>query len=81
MPNTSLHYSLDAGKTWSENVPIDAAFHGAYPSMVNLRDGSVLVVYYEEGVGSNILAKRFRASKKGIEWLPMGDPEKDSGEK
>ena len=35
---------------------------GAYPSMVNLKDGSVLIVYYEEGPGSSIRAKRFRAT-------------------
>jgi sialidase-1 len=67
-PATSLHYSLDETKTWSQNVRIDA-LSGAYPSMVNLKDGSVLVVYYEEGPSSSIRAKRFRATAKGIEWL------------
>jgi hypothetical protein len=71
-PKTSLHYSLDECATWSENVPVDEAFHGAYPSMVNLEDGSVLIVYYEEGEGSSIRARRFKASKDGIEWLPIG---------
>lgn len=70
LPGTSLHYSLDECRTWSENVPIDDVI-GAYPSLVNLRDGTVLVVYYEEGSGSNIRAKRFRATAKGIEWLPL----------
>jgi hypothetical protein len=42
---------------------------GAYPSMVNLKDGSVLVVYYEEGAGSSIRSRRFRVTEKGIEWL------------
>lgn len=37
--------------------------------MVNLTDGTVLVVYYEEGAGSSIRAKRFRATELGIEWL------------
>jgi hypothetical protein len=27
------------------------------------------VVYYEEGAGSSIRAKKFRATKNGIEWL------------
>lgn len=67
-PATSLHYSLDETKTWSPNVRIDS-LSGAYPSMVNLNDGSVLVVYYEEGPTSSIRAKRFRATPKGIEWL------------
>ena len=68
LPSTSLHYSLDEGKTWSKNVLVDTCI-GAYPSMVNLKDGSVLIVYYEEGEGSSIRCKRFRATKSGIEWL------------
>ncbi len=50
VPNTSLHYSLDECRTWSDNVPVDDV-GGAYPSLVNLRDGSVLIVYYEEVPG------------------------------
>ena len=68
VPATSLHYSLDECKTWSENVPVDGV-GGAYPSMVNLKDGTVLIVYYEEGAGSSIRCKRFRATKSGIQWL------------
>ncbi len=68
VPNTSLHFSLDECATWSVNVPVDGV-GGAYPSMVNLKDGSVLIVYYEEGDRSSIRAKKFRASKQGIEWL------------
>lgn len=69
VPSTSLHYSLDECKTWSRNIPVDGV-GGAYPSMVNLKDGSVLIVYYEEGAGSSIRCKRFCATKSGIEWLP-----------
>ncbi|GAI49430.1 unnamed protein product, partial [marine sediment metagenome] len=69
VPSTSLHLSLDECKTWSKNIPIDSV-GGAYPSMVNLKDGSVLIVYYEEGAGSSIRCKRLRATKSGIEWLP-----------
>ena len=65
-----MHYSVDECRTWSENVLIDAV-GGAYPSIVDLKDGTVLVVYYEEGGGSNIRAKRLRASKSGIEILPF----------
>lgn len=68
LPQTSLHYSLDEGKTWSANVMIDDVL-GAYPSLVTLKDGSVLVVYYEEGEGSSIRARRFRATRDGIVWL------------
>ncbi len=68
VPSTSLHYSLDECKTWSDNVVVDTV-GGAYPSMVNLKDGTVLIVYYEEGGGSSIRAKRLRATRSGIEWL------------
>ena len=71
LPNTSLHYSLDECKTWSTNVVVDKV-GGAYPSMVTLKDGTILIVYYEEGPGSSIRAKRFRATRQGIEWLPVG---------
>ncbi|MBI4587152.1 MAG: exo-alpha-sialidase [Planctomycetes bacterium] len=67
-PGTSLHYSLDNGKTWSAGVPIDSA-GGAYPSMAELADGTVIVVYYEEGVGSSIRARRFKPTPKGVEWI------------
>ena len=65
---TALRYSLDECKTWSDNVVVDAV-GGAYPSLVNLEDGSVLIVYYEEGDRSSVRAKRFRATPDGIEWL------------
>lgn len=67
LPNTSLHYSLDECQTWSENVEVDTV-GGAYPSMVTLKDGSILIVYYEEGEGSNIRARKFRVSKDGVSW-------------
>ena len=67
-PQTSLHYSLNDGATWSETVLVDDV-GGAYPSMVTLNDGSVLIVYYEEGDGSNIRARKLRATREGIEWL------------
>ncbi|RFT17129.1 MAG: putative sialidase [Candidatus Saccharicenans subterraneus] len=68
LPATSLHYSLDEARTWSQNIIIDKVI-GAYPSMVELRDGSVLVVYYEEGQGSDIRARRFRLTRSGLTWL------------
>lgn len=69
LPNTSLHYSLDECKTWSENVLADGDHIGAYPSMVTLKDDSILFVYYEEGAGSSIRARKFKATSAGIEWL------------
>lgn len=53
---TALRYSLDECQTWSEPIMVDSTV-GAYPSMVNLNDGSVLVTYYEEGGGSDIRAR------------------------
>jgi hypothetical protein len=72
VPNTCLRYSLDECQTWSPVVPIDDV-GGAYPSMVNLKDGSVLIVYYEEGEGSNVRARRFRIDRGGGRWLPPAD--------
>ena len=65
---TDLHYSTDECQTWSRNVRVDAR-SGAYPSMVNLDDGSVLIVFYEEGSQSNIRVRRFKVTKQGIQWL------------
>lgn len=68
LPQTSLHYSLNEGATWSDNMQVDDV-GGAYPSMVTLKDGSVLIVYYEEGKGSNIRARKFLPTPAGIKWL------------
>ena len=68
-PGTSLHYSLDHGKTWSKNAQIDRV-GGAYPSMVELDDGTVVCVYYEEGGGSSIRATRFKIDPKGVALVP-----------
>jgi hypothetical protein len=68
-PGTSLHYSLDDGKTWSENVQLDRA-GGAYPSMTELPDGTIYCVYYDEGPQSDIRGLRFSADKTGIRVIP-----------
>lgn len=69
LPETSLHFSRDECATWSENVVVDPEFHGAYPSMVTLKDGSALIVYYEEGKDSSIRARKFRINADGLTWL------------
>ncbi len=69
VPGTSLHYSLDDGASWSETLLLDTCI-GAYPSMVRRNDGTVLIVYYEEGEGSSIRAQRLRVTREGIE--PVG---------
>ena len=65
---TALRVSRDEGRSWSEAVGIDSVI-GAYPSLVNLRDGSVLAVYYEEGPHSDIRARRFRILGDSVEFL------------
>lgn len=68
--NTAIRVSRDGGKTWGDPVVVDDVV-GAYPSMVNLKDGSVLIAYYEETGDSNIRARRFRVTDAGIEFLPL----------
>lgn len=66
--STSIRYSRDECQTWSQNVLVDSS-PGAYPSLVNLRDDSVLIVFYEEGAQSNIRVRRLRTTEQGITWL------------
>jgi len=68
-PGTSLHYSLDNGKTWSENAQLDRV-GGAYPSMIELSDGTIYCVYYDEGPQSDIRGMRFSADRMGIRIIP-----------
>ena len=70
-PNTAIHVSRDDGKTWSGPFVIDNVV-GGYPATVELKDKSVLIVYYTEGVGSEIRAKRFKLRDDGIEFLALG---------
>jgi len=41
---------------------------GAYPGMVTLKDGGVLIVYYEENKESNIRCRKFSITKEGVSW-------------
>ncbi|HZU35122.1 MAG TPA: sialidase family protein [Gemmataceae bacterium] len=66
VPATSLHWTADEGKTWNGPVRIDTV-DGAYPSMVELPNGLVYCVYYEEGKGSSIRGVRLRVDKKGVQ--------------
>jgi len=68
LPLTSLHVSRDEGKSWQGPYQIDSTA-GAYASTVELKDGSVLVVYYEEGAGSAVRARRFKLGQDGIDFL------------
>src|SRR5205809_3971155 len=70
VPNTAIHISRDECKTWQGPYEIDSCV-GAYPATVELKDGSVLIVYYSEGKDSEIRAKRFRVKSDGIEFLSL----------
>lgn len=70
LPQTALHISRDDAKTWLGPYLVDST-PGAYPSTVELKDGSVLIVYYEEGANSAVRARRFKSQESGLEWLPL----------
>lgn len=67
--NTNLRVSRDEGKTWLGPYVIDIPW-GAYPATVELKDGSVLAIYYTDGAGSRVRALRFRLPRD-IEPLPF----------
>jgi sialidase-1 len=56
---TGLRISRNEGKTWEGPYLIDKKW-GAYPATVELKDGSILIIYYEEGKQSAIRALRFK---------------------
>jgi hypothetical protein len=56
---TGLRISRDETKIWEGPYLADNS-PGAYPSTVELNDGSVLIIYYEEGTRSSIRALRFK---------------------
>ena len=70
---TTLRLSLDECKTWSDPVLVDAR-GGSYPSMVNLKDGSVLIAYYEEKAGADICVRKFRVDNGKITFIPWNYP-------
>jgi hypothetical protein len=59
-----LAMRLESGDTLFV-LRIDAV-GGAYPSLVELPDGLVYCVYYEEGKGSSIRGVRLRVDTKGV---------------
>jgi sialidase-1 len=70
---TGMRISYDEGKTWTGPYMIDKMW-GAYPSTVELKDGSILAVYYEEGQKSCIRALRFKLPKKGKKAISLDQP-------
>ncbi|HOX38905.1 MAG TPA: exo-alpha-sialidase [Candidatus Brocadiia bacterium] len=70
LPATSVTWSWDEGATWAKPIQVDSV-GGAYPSLLELKDGTILCVYYEEGENSRIRAARLRATReKGAEAIP-----------
>lgn len=59
-----LRISRDDGQTWQGPYVIDG-LTGAYASTVELKDKTILVIYYEEGEISGIRARRFRMPEAG----------------
>ena len=60
-PGLTIHLSRDEAKTWPDAVMIDPA-GGAYSQMLELDKDRVLVVYYTEGIRSQIRAQVLRVA-------------------
>lgn len=67
--STRVLHSTDFGHTWANQTIIDTVL-GAYPSMVELPDGRILVVYYNEGRGSDIRCVYLDVDETGVRVLP-----------
>jgi len=70
---TGLRISYDEGKTWTGPYMIDTMW-GAYPSTVELKDGSIMAIYYEEGQKSCIRALRFKLPQKTDKEIALAQP-------
>jgi sialidase-1 len=68
LPGTAVHWLSPESKGWQGPVQIDSVI-GAYPSMVELADGSVYCVYYTEGPGSSIRGVRLRVNSAGVQFM------------
>ncbi|MBN2292176.1 MAG: exo-alpha-sialidase [Pirellulales bacterium] len=68
--STGILHSTDFGRTWKGPTIIDPAL-GAYPSMAELPDGRIFVVYYNEGRGSDIRCVYLDVDKNGVRVLPQ----------
>lgn len=68
--STSVAWSTDLGRTWTGPLVIDPVV-GGYPSLVELPDGRVFMVYYTEGAGSDIRGVYLDVSADGVEMLEV----------
>ena len=66
--STVVIWSHDLGRTWEGPKIIDRVI-GGYPSLVELPDERVLMVYYTEGAGSDIRGVFLGADESGVEVL------------
>lgn len=66
---TAMRISYNEGKTWQGPYKMDGS-RGAYPSTVELSDGNILLVFYEEGENSGVGALTFELPEKGIQVSP-----------
>jgi hypothetical protein len=66
LPGTAVHWLSPESKDWQGPVQVDSVI-GAYPSMVELPDGSLYCVYYTEGPGSSIRGVRLQVNKAGVQ--------------
>lgn len=66
--STAIIWSHDLGRTWEGPKVVDRVV-GGYPSLVELPDGRVLMVYYTEGAGSDIRGIFLSADAAGVEVL------------
>ncbi len=69
---TGVILSADFGKTWSPPRMIDFA-GGAYPSFIELDDGRILCIHYQEGAGGNIRQAIFKVDGKS-RTIELVDP-------
>jgi homoserine acetyltransferase len=69
LPEVEVAYER-YGELSADRTNVVLIAHGITPSSVELRDGSVLFVYYTEGVGSVIRAARYGVSRTGLKPLP-----------
>lgn len=60
---TGVILSTDSGRTWSPPRMIDFA-GGAYPSLVELDDGRILCIHYQEALGGNLRQAVFKVDRK-----------------
>lgn len=70
---TALRVSYDEGKTWQGPYEV-APKVGAYSATVELKDGTVAAIYYDESAGSKIRVVRFNVPKNNGETFPVPEP-------